>query len=360
MKKIIILLLVLGLLLPVAVNGSSTGESLADQMSGAWYLNEHIQDGKKSDRSGIGEQMTFVFNADGTGTIQDSLFTEEGRITAWEEKDGGIDLTLESGTAQYHFRLVPWEDKLLFYRGASVDVMGRTRGEKSTIQVGIRAEYTCRMPEDSEKTQEELMNETVSILQQRLARMGYEDAVTVRVGTDRIRVEAAGAQDGNVFDRVASKGLLEFVNADGKTFMTGDLLASAEYSWNMGSHGIAFTLNEEGTRRFAEETAASIGRNIRIYLDGRLLVDATIREAITGGKGTISGPYSSEEAAGIAAVMGTPVLPGELTQLSIEKYSDIPLPAEEEEAEIQQNSGAETNQTLPLLDLLDLMTGGSD
>ena len=68
---------------------------------------------------------------------------------------------------------------------------------------------------------------------------------------------------------------------------------------------IAFT--EKGQQRFAEVTGENIGKRLAIIIDGRLYSAPVIRSVISGGKGTISGKFTKEEAADLAAKIGRAV-----------------------------------------------------
>ena len=111
-----------------------------------------------------------------------------------------------------------------------------------------------------------------------------------------------------MFDTIIRQGKLEFVDPDGNVFMTGDMLTSAEYQDN-DARGIAFSLNEDGTKLFAEVTAKSIGKEIAIRLDGEELMAPTVNSAITDGKGFIYMSSNEHDALEIAAVLGSPILP---------------------------------------------------
>lgn len=70
---------------------------------------------------------------------------------------------------------------------------------------------------------------------------------------------------------------------------------------------IAFTFDDAGKVRFAELTRESVGQQIAILLDGKLLMAPRVNAAITGGKGEITGRFTDEEARRLAALLAHPL-----------------------------------------------------
>jgi preprotein translocase subunit SecD len=75
----------------------------------------------------------------------------------------------------------------------------------------------------------------------------------------------------------------------------------------------SFRFNAHGARRFAEITAANIGRAFAVVVDDRVLSAAVIREPILGGSGQISGNFTLEEANAVAMLLRSGTLPGRLS-----------------------------------------------
>ncbi len=77
-----------------------------------------------------------------------------------------------------------------------------------------------------------------------------------------------------------------------------------------GQPSVSFELQGEGSRRFAEQTARNIGRFMPIFLDQRCISAPTIRSAITGGSGQISGGFENiQEARDLALLLNSGALP---------------------------------------------------
>jgi preprotein translocase subunit SecD len=73
---------------------------------------------------------------------------------------------------------------------------------------------------------------------------------------------------------------------------------------------ITFRFNAEGTGKFARFTRESIGRPFAIVVDGRVISTPIIQEPILAGEGEISGNFTADEAARLAARMRSPACTG--------------------------------------------------
>jgi protein-export SecD/SecF family membrane protein len=189
------------------------------------------------------------------------------------------------------------------------------------LRGGMYVEYSGKKPENSSAGMDELIEGTISIIQQRLSDKGYNEANVQRIGADGIRVEIPDVQDDTVLDLIGKPAKLEFYNPQGEVFMTGEMVKTAKYYYADGDHQIAFTLTDEGSKLFAEVTRESIGKTIAIYLDGEQLIAPTVQNAITNGSGVINGLGSAERATTIAAKIQSGALPLELTQQKVDKVS---------------------------------------
>jgi len=86
--------------------------------------------------------------------------------------------------------------------------------------------------------------------------------------------------------------------------ITGDMVADAQPGFDdAGDATILFRLTDEGRDRFAEITAASVGRRFAIVLNGVILSAPRIEDAIVSGQGEIHGVFTAESAATLARSM---------------------------------------------------------
>ena len=189
------------------------------------------------------------------------------------------------------------------------------------LRGGMYVEYSGKAPEGSEANFDDLMEGTMSIIRSRLSDKNYTEANVQRIGTDGIRVEIPDVQDDSVLDLIGATAEMKFLDPEGNEIMKGDKVKRAVYSYQDGKHVIAFELTDEGRELFAEATAKNINKNIKITLDDEVLVNATVQQAITDGRGVISGSYTQEQALTTAAQIQSGALPLELTQQKVDKVS---------------------------------------
>ena len=190
------------------------------------------------------------------------------------------------------------------------------------LRGGMYVEYSGAAPEGSDAGFDDLIEGTMSIIRARLTDRGFTEANVQRIGTDGIRVEVPGVQDDSVLDLIGAAAKMRFLDPDGNEFMTGDKVVSAKAVYGEdGTPVISFTLNDEGAKIFGEMTSANIGKNLIIELDGATLVNATVQNAITDGRGEIKGNYTVEEAINTATKIQSGALPLELTQQKVDKVS---------------------------------------
>jgi SecD/SecF fusion protein len=76
---------------------------------------------------------------------------------------------------------------------------------------------------------------------------------------------------------------------------------------DMGRPYVALKFTDEGAQTFARVTAANVGRQLAIVLDGELQSAPVIQDAITGGNAQISGSFSLPEAKSLASVLENPL-----------------------------------------------------
>ena len=190
------------------------------------------------------------------------------------------------------------------------------------LRGGMYVEYSGAAPQGSEANFDDLVEGSISIIRSRLTDRGFTEANVQRIGTDGIRVEVPGVQDDSVLDLIGAAAKMRFLDPEGNEFMTGDKVKSARAVYDEdGKPVISFSLTDEGAKIFGEMTAANIGKNLIIELDGVTLVNATVQSAIPDGNGQISGNYTPEEAMNTAAKIQSGALPLELTQQKVDKVS---------------------------------------
>ena len=198
-------------------------------------------------------------------------------------------------------------------------------GEAISLGLDLRGGvYTVYQAEDDGSAEfEEKMSSTVSILTSRLTRQGFTEATVTRQGADRIRVEIPNVSDPNEILRIiGTPAQLYFVDPEGNNILEGAMVKNAQASQDEnGQPCVAFELNDEGAKIFAEETAKNLGKVISITLDGETISAATVNSVIAGGKGQITGSFTVDEVKNLATLILSGALPLNLTQLEVSAIS---------------------------------------
>jgi protein-export membrane protein SecD len=89
--------------------------------------------------------------------------------------------------------------------------------------------------------------------------------------------------------------------------------AQAGTSPETGEWVVNFTFNSVGARRFADISRANVNHRFAIVLDDKVISAPVIREAITGGRGQISGSFTAQSANDLAVLLRAGALPAPLT-----------------------------------------------
>jgi protein-export membrane protein SecD len=110
--------------------------------------------------------------------------------------------------------------------------------------------------------------------------------------------------------------MLYFVN---KTIeITGDQVANARSAVGLDYErpnevGVSLTFSNRGATRFAQVTKANVGNHLGIVLDDVVRSAPVIRETIRGGRASITGSFSDQEARVLSTVLRAGALPVDVT-----------------------------------------------
>ena len=155
------------------------------------------------------------------------------------------------------------------------------------------------------KVDDDAVNRSVKIIERRVNELGLTEPVIQRQGKDRIIVELPGVKDPDkAIAMLGRTALLEFKDVSGKTVLTGKDLKDAKAQISQGNQSVVgLEFSDEGGKKFADLTARNIGKPIAIVLDGEVLTNPVVQEAITGGRAQISGSRTMEEAEHLAILL---------------------------------------------------------
>ncbi len=165
------------------------------------------------------------------------------------------------------------------------------------------------------------MDQLMMVMRQRVDELGVSEPYIQREGDRRLIVELAGIDDPEEAVKIIGKtASLEFQLADGTVILHGGDLETAQARMDSisGQPQVNLKFKPEGARIFAQvtgELANTYPRNdprrtIAIILDGEVLTNPHVNEAIPDGQAVISGGYTEfVEAANLAALLRAGALP---------------------------------------------------
>ena len=134
-------------------------------------------------------------------------------------------------------------------------------------------------------------------------------------------MDIPGVTDANkILEELGKPGSLQFLDENMQVVLEGTDVATASpviYKDETGAnkYEVSLTFTEEGTKKFADVTAANVGKHIAIVYDGMIYSNPVVQAAITGGKASISGMSSYEEADKLASTIRIGSLSLELEEL---------------------------------------------
>ncbi|NLV58513.1 MAG: protein translocase subunit SecD [Clostridiales bacterium] len=218
------------------------------------------------------------------------------------------------------WKLLPW------LPNADVENWPQSIALGLDLKGGVYVEYEAKMSESMASEGHDfnyLLDNTISIMGQRLTEKGYPEATVSRLGTSGIRVEIPDVTDpAAVLNLIGSPAKLEFLDPEGNVFLEGrDLQAAYPTKDEDGKPAITFKLNTEGAEVFGDMTAKNVGKTITIQLDGETLMAPSVQTAIYGGNVLITGDFTAERAQDIALQLQSGALPLELRQDKLDTIS---------------------------------------
>jgi preprotein translocase subunit SecD len=221
---------------------------------------------------------------------------------------------------------------------------------ESTLDVsGAGDIITIRLSAAEEQaTNDRTLQQSIEIVRRRVDEAGTREPTIQRQGQDRILIQVPGIGSAQelkdligttarltfhpVVGRAATAGqdvdsrqiVLPSIDEEGVFYIleetpvvSGDDLVDSQPSFDQqtGQPVVTFRFNPSGARAFGEYTAANVGAPFAIVLDEEVISAPTIRQAITGGAGQISGNFTVEGSTELAILLRAGALPAEMTFL---------------------------------------------
>ncbi|MBP3896143.1 MAG: protein translocase subunit SecF [Mogibacterium sp.] len=194
---------------------------------------------------------------------------------------------------------------------------------------------------DSKETGTELtaiMNQTKSVLENRVNAMGISEAQVSIEGTNRIRVEMPGVEDAEeAIEQIGRTAQLQFFLADGTLALTGEGISDSQIATDTQNGGYKITIDftAEGSDLFADATEKAFSGEVQpsmtdesgnvvqntaivIALDDEVISAPTVNEKINSRSCEITRPggFSETEASQLSALIRGGALPANLTEIN--------------------------------------------
>lgn len=194
------------------------------------------------------------------------------------------------------------------------NAIGSTIGLGIDLKGGYYAVLTPKTAEGYEEGDEDLIENAVDILRNRLDNKGYTEAtITVQgVGdSQEIRIEVPEIEDIDEFmSIIGSSGELSFQSKEGVEYLTGNHIKNSYASYDEnGNPIVVLEFTTDGTRLFLQATTAVKGSALNIYLGDELLSSPTVNEPINSSTAQIEGDFEYAECETLAAVINAGKLP---------------------------------------------------
>jgi len=201
----------------------------------------------------------------------------------------------------------------------------------------------------NEKAKADAADRAIEVIRNRIDQFGVRETSIQKQGSDEIVVQLPGVTDrARALEIIGKTALLEFklverdsdklkaalagnvpegyelkYSEDGepllleqKAVLGGDSLTDAQVTFSQSGFGepvVSIRFNAEGAKKFAEITAANVGRRLAIVLDGKVQSAPNIKEAIPSGEAVITGRFTPDQAADLALVLRVGALPAPMT-----------------------------------------------
>ena len=239
-------------------------------------------------------------------------------------------------------------------RTQALDVLSAQLPELAWTEAGDgeQLRLTGRLTEVAARAvQDQALKQNITTLHNRVNELGVAEPVIQQQGADRVVVQLPGVQDTakakDIIGRTATLeirmvdesaaardaergagpvpfGSERFPERNGTPLivkrdvvLTGENLTDAQpgFDQRFNRPVVNFRFDTRGAKKFADVTAANVGKPFAIVLDGKVVTAPRINEPILGGSGQISGSFSVQETQDLALVLRAGALPAPLVIL---------------------------------------------
>jgi SecD/SecF fusion protein len=150
------------------------------------------------------------------------------------------------------------------------------------IKGGVYVVMEAQTDETDPQALERLMQQTQSIIENRVNEMGLSEPVVTIEGDNRIRVELPGAEDADeAIETIGTTAQLRFLLADGSEALSGADIedSGVDRAQNSARYVVTLEFNANGQQKFLEATTTAYNRTIPAENVMQPITDAEASEA---------------------------------------------------------------------------------
>lgn len=279
------------------------------------------------------------------GSLKDGMIRDGIRFLSLDKKGNNIVVSIRNDQSEKFYNLIGKELPDLKVKGST------TSGEILSLELTILEKETATIKENA-------LRQALETIRNRIDQFGVSEPVIVQSGEDQILVQLPGIKDPErARELIGRTAQLEFklvdeentgragigVVPDGdellmirnrnpqtgiattspillkkQTLLTGELLTDATVKIGgefQTEPYVALEFDSEGARIFDRITGENVNRRIAIVLDNTVYSAPVVRERISGGKASITGNFSMEEAKDLAIVLRAGALPAPVKEV---------------------------------------------
>ena len=186
------------------------------------------------------------------------------------------------------------------------------------LKGGVTALYQAE-PTPGAPVNAQAMKKAMAIIGYRVNKLGVSEPTIQQVGSNRIQVNLAGVKKPDqAIHYLGETAILQIKSPSGHVLVTGSELSNAVGAINSkGQYVVDLTFNSKGAAAFKAATTKYLGKQLPIYLSGKLIESPTVQSVVPNGQGELTGGYSSlKQAQKTALLLQSGALPVKLVVLS--------------------------------------------
>jgi preprotein translocase subunit SecD len=271
--------------------------------------------------------------------LKDSMIRDGIRFLGLDKKENALFITIRAEQKDKLYNLIGKDFTDMKAGTVKAD------GENLTIEFLLSEKELAGIKENA-------VHQALETIRNRIDQFGVSEPIIVRQGENQILVQLPGIKDPQrAMELIGRTAQLEFKLVDEEnavrytggtppegdevltmktknketgiptttqillkkqSLLTGELLTDARVKIGGefgGESYVAIEFNSEGARLFDKVTAENVGKRIAIILDNAVYSAPVVKERISGGKASISGSFTMDEAKDLAIVLRAGALP---------------------------------------------------